>query len=34
MYYPPNCAGYNMAYCKAEHSIYIYGGISCENNLT
>ena len=28
-YYPPSCSGYDMAYCKLENAIYVYGGISC-----
>ncbi len=32
-YYPPSCSGYDMAYCKFNDSIYIYGGISCSSSL-
>ena len=32
-YYPPNCSGYDMAYCKAQKAIYVYGGIPCSGSL-
>ena len=32
-YYPPSCSGYDIAYCKLENAIYVYGGISCETVL-
>lgn len=33
IYYPPSCSGYDMAYCKHNDTIYIYGGISCSSSL-
>lgn len=33
MYYPPNCSGYDIAYCQEEQAIYIYGGIPCSHSL-
>ena len=32
-YYPPSCSGYDIAYCKTENAIYIYGGISCSSSF-
>jgi hypothetical protein len=34
IYYPPSCSGYDMAYCKYNDTIYIYGGIACSSSLT
>ena len=32
-YYPPNCSGYDMTYCKFQKAIFVYGGIPCSGSL-
>jgi hypothetical protein len=33
IFYPPACAAYDIAYCRANDAVYVYGGVSCAGEL-